>query len=857
MNFNPASLVATAGIWRAALWNGSARLLARTGWGIRGKLIAIFVVIKVLPLVLLGGFAWTQSERLGELLALDANRLTQRADRAVNDVGQLAVADSMKALNTRMREEIERQTTDVARRIAIFLLQRDDDIRYAGSLAPDQQVYRTFLEGRIRNITTHGRWELAADGSHWQPVAAPVPAPQVTSSLTENDREFHYRPPDSLLHMRSRPLYLEMTFVGTDGREKVKVSTSPRLAPGLRDVSRRENTYTRAETYFADLKRLKPGEIYVSEVIGPYVGSPIIGHYTPAAAARAGIAFAPEKAAYAGKENPLGRRFEGLVRWAMPVVRDGRIIGYVTLALDHDHLMEFTNTLMPTAERYTDIPDAGGGNYAYVWDHLGRSIVHPRHHTIVGYRPATGEPEIPWLDAGVDEARRKSGKSDREFMRDLPLFHEQSYRKTPSPLLKQEARVGIDCRYANFAPQCTGWFELTQHGGSGSFIIAWSGLSKLVTAAAIPYYTGQYARSPRGFGMVTIGANVDEFYRPASESKLRIDQMISAADQELSQLEAAAQKTVVDNVASTTWSLGVSTFLMCAMVIVIAVWMASFLTGHIRKLIGGISRFRQGEADFRFHSRSADEMGALADSFDAMADAVNTTLSDLRREISEHLGTAGQLRSMQAHLEQLVAQRTSELSLANQRLHEEVQERRSAEETALHLALHDPLTDLPNRRQFHDRLQQALLHCSRKRIGNALLYFDLDRFKSVNDTLGHETGDALLLLVADAMRHSVREIDLIARLGGDEFAILLVDIDSPADCARVASSLLSRLNGVVEVLGHPVPIGISIGAVYFDDNHATLEQLLRHADHAMYQAKQSGGNTYQFFADEPASAAAV
>jgi hypothetical protein len=85
--------------------------------------------------------------------------------------------------------------------------------------------------------------------------------------------------------------------------------------------------------------------------------------------------------------------------------------------------------------------------------------------------------------------------------------------------------------------------------------------------------------------MVTIGANVDEFYRPASESKLRIDQMISAADEELSQLEAAAQKTVVDNVASTTWSLGVSTLLMCAMVIVIAVWMASFLTGRIRKLI--------------------------------------------------------------------------------------------------------------------------------------------------------------------------------------------------------------------------------------------------------------------------------
>ena|GEM_PF-1089124 len=833
----------------AAKWLDA--VVERTGWGIRGKLISIFIVIKVVPLVLLAWFAWTQSDQLGKLLALDATQLSKTANQSVGDVGQLATADSMKALNVRMREELERMTTDAALRIAGFLHERDNDIRHAASLEPDEKLYRAFLANHNGILTTQGRWELAPDGKTWQPAGKKSGAAEmVTSSIEENAREFHYRAPDSPASRQSRPLFLEMTFVDLEGREKVKISNSPRLPSELSDISRRENTYTKAETYFADLKRLKPGDIYVSEVIGPYVGSRIIGHYTPEAATKAGIPFEPEKAAYAGKENPVGRRFQGLVRWAAPVVKDGRITGYVTLALDHDHLMEFTSTLIPNSERYTDIPDAAAGNYAFIWDHRGRNIAHPRHHFIVGYRPDTGKPEVPWLETSIEEAWRKSGKPFSEFIADVPTFDQQSLKKKLSPTLKQEGRVGLDCRYLNAAPQCTGWFDLTRLGGSGSFLISWSGLWKITTAAAIPYHTGQYAKSPRGFGIVTIGANIDEFYQPANETKQRIDQMVAKTDQELARQEAATQATIRGNLASTAWSLSLSTILMSILVIVIAVWMASYLTNRIKSLIGGISRFRQGEHSFRFGSSNKDEMGALATSFDAMADTIGNTLSQLREEIRQHQATADELRAMQLHLEQLVEQRTAELSTANMRLQEEIVERRNAEERARHLALHDPLTGLANRRQFQDRLQLSMAQVNRSHKGQALLYLDLDRFKQVNDSFGHETGDALLKHVANQLRACVRETDVVARLGGDEFVALLTDVETPGNCVRVANTILASLTKPVALLGHKLQPGTSIGITFFDDDHDDPEQLLRQADMAMYQAKQSGGNAYRFFAED-------
>ncbi len=595
-------------------------IFSRLGLGMRAKLIALFVVIKVVPLILLAMLAWRQAWLLGEELKARTGEITEKAYKALSETGDIAINDAVKALDKRATDDIERMSTDTARRVADFLYSRDSDIILAAGLSPTEGVYADFANNLRQNIVAQGRWVLAEDSASWVPADPGPEQAKVASSLAENDR-FHYRPPEKFKY-ESRPLYLEMTFVDLSGREKVKVTTSPLMSRELKDVSKRENTFCRAETYFPELLKLKPGEIYVSDVIGEYVGSKVIGMYTPEAAAKAGIAYEPEKSAYAGKENPLGTRFKGLVRWGTPVTEGGRIIGYVTLALDHGHIMEFTAHLMPTEERYTEIPDASKGNYAFIWDHKGRSIVHPRHFSIAGYDAQTGEPQVPWLEDRIYEAWRESGKSYTEFIKGVPTFENQSNNNKPSLELKAQGLVGLDCRYLNFAPQCTGWFDLTQDGGSGSFLILWSGLWKLNTAAAIPYYTGQYGESKRGFGFVTIGAGLTDFHGPARATQKVLDSLVGTTDVELRDIASETYNAIGRNLVGTATSLTASTVIMVALVILVAIWMASMFTRSITRLINGMSRFRSGERQFRFNAVVKDEIGALADSFDEMADSL-------------------------------------------------------------------------------------------------------------------------------------------------------------------------------------------------------------------------------------------
>jgi hypothetical protein len=154
-----------------------------------------------------------------------------------------------------------------------------------------------------------------------------------------------------------------------------------------------------------------------------------------------------------------------------------------------------------------------------MWDYQDRSIAHPRHQSIIGVDPATGEYEQPWLDTETHEAWKKSGKPLNVFLATAPIFDRQSRDKKPSAEQGKAGIRGLDCRYLGFAPQCHGWNDLTQDGGSGSFVILWSGVWKLTTAATIPYYTGPYGKSRRGFGYVTIGANVDEFHKAATDTR--------------------------------------------------------------------------------------------------------------------------------------------------------------------------------------------------------------------------------------------------------------------------------------------------------------------------------------------------
>ncbi len=634
---------------------------------IRGKLIALFVVIKVLPLIALGWVAWVETQNLGHTLAARTTDLIGTANKAVDQVGKDAIADSVAALDERARNDIERLTTDIARQLAYFLYDRDADILLAAKTEPSEAAYRHFIDARLRQEIDHGRWVLAPDGKSWQPADTLAATTEtVDSGAKDNAKAFHYRTKDRFSVLAMRPLYREMSFIDLNGNELVKVGSAGLRTSPKANVTERRNTFAKAETYFNDLKKLKPGEIYVSDLIGSYVGAKIIGPYTPEAAKKAGIPFDPEQSAYAGKENPVGKRFEGIVRWATPVVKDGKITGYVTLALDHRHIAEFTEHVTPGDERYSDIGDPASGNYAFIWDYQGRSIAHPRHHSIVGFDPETGEPVEPWLDKNTYAAWKASGLPFAKFSAGLPTFKNQSLDLKPSVDSIKQGRIGLDCRYLNFAPQCVGWHSLTEHGGSGSFVIFWTGLWKLTTAAAIPYHTGHYGQSPRGFGFVTIGASVDEFHRPANESKERLDSLVDTADKKMAALGQMSQEAIRFGLSSTAQKLIVSTLIMIVAVIGIAIWLASSITSRIVAIIAGILRFQTGELDFRFGPCKDDEIGRLKHSFDRMADTICEDIRKMENEIAERRRAEQELAEHRDHLAAMVDSQTLELRQAKE-----------------------------------------------------------------------------------------------------------------------------------------------------------------------------------------------
>ncbi|WP_411988376.1 diguanylate cyclase domain-containing protein [Shewanella sp. YIC-542] len=259
----------------------------------------------------------------------------------------------------------------------------------------------------------------------------------------------------------------------------------------------------------------------------------------------------------------------------------------------------------------------------------------------------------------------------------------------------------------------------------------------------------------------------------------------------------------------------------------------------------GVPLFIQGEA-----------MGALVVYSFNMEQKYQMKDLELLTFVSQHIATAIErklatetLKHSNEQLEVMVQARTAELAQINDELQSEISQRRNIEQKLIHDAKHDSLTGLPNRQMFMDRLSATMNRQGFYKF--ALLFIDLDRFKMINDTLGHIEGDHFLIETAERLTRCIREEDLLARLGGDEFVILLDNLYDTEDAKEVADRILDALSKPFALSGQLLNSGASIGiSLCNDPSQSTSESLLRDADTAMYMAKTRGKGCYVVYDDK-------
>jgi nitrogen fixation/metabolism regulation signal transduction histidine kinase len=598
---------------------------------IKFKLIILFILIKVIPIIIIAYIAIQGAFALNNYFDANTKTLFNKSKSIIETTANNAISDSIKSLDEKSQENLEKMSAILASSVASFLYERNSDLIFLANSTINQKNIDSFYKSKYKNIMTHDKYKYNEATNTWEEK-------EKTSSLDshtkadnkENERKFNLVS-NVNTKTKSIPIYKEIAYLDLKGNEVYKVS---QINTKKLNVFQKENTYIKAESYTNKISTLSKGQIYVSNVIGAYIKSNIIGTFTKAKAEKFNLEFKPENHAYAGLENPNGKKFDGIIRFITPVFKNNIKTGYVSMALDHRHIMEYTDSFKTIGSQIRqEISDASAGNYAFMWDYKGRNISHPRDYFIVGYDPKTGEKVKPWVSKNINDKFESSNYTDlNKYLEDYPIFDNQSLDKKPNLKQLKEGTIALDCRYLNFAPQCEGWMQLTKDGGYGSFIIFWSKVWKLTTAASIPYYTGQYKDSKRGFGFVTIGANVDDFHSAANITKENLESIL---DEQISLMKESVHRNnleIVSFIKSLLNELSVYSFAMILAVIFIAIWLSNYISNKINKLILGTKEFSENNLDYKIEVNSNDEIGKLEHAFNEMAENLKSKNDNLKEK---------------------------------------------------------------------------------------------------------------------------------------------------------------------------------------------------------------------------------
>ncbi len=222
-------------------------------------------------------------------------------------------------------------------------------------------------------------------------------------------------------------------------------------------------------------------------------------------------------------------------------------------------------------------------------------------------------------------------------------------------------------------------------------------------------------------------------------------------------------------------------------------------------------------------------------------------IDDLNNEVIHRTQTQVLLEDSKRDLKEKVIERTIELENINKDLIKEIADKEKAEESLEYIAYHDELTDLPNRNLLIDRINDSIETARRNQQELGILFIDLDRFKAINDSLGHNIGDRLIKKVAERLSETLRKEDTISRNGGDEFVVVIKRMQNSDEAILIAQKLIESLTNIFEIDSHKIHIGASIGISVYPNDGSSAVELVRNADTAMFSAKKSGGNRLQFY----------